>query len=48
MALKVQGEYAPEKHEHTGKDGKELFPALTEAERKALNKIVVDDNDDTE
>ncbi len=25
MALKVKGMYAPERHEHTGKDGKPLF-----------------------
>lgn len=28
MAYKISGEYAPEKHEHTGKDGEALIPKI--------------------
>jgi len=32
MALKVKGMNAPTLHEHTGKDGKDLFPELSDEE----------------
>jgi len=36
MALKVKGMNAPQRYEHTGRDGEELFPVLSEEEEKIL------------
>lgn len=35
MALKVKGMNAPEKYEHTGKDGKDLFPEMSDEDLDA-------------
>lgn len=39
-AHKLRGDYPAEKREITGKDGKELFPALTSEERLQLSQVI--------